>query len=114
MCVCEPTVTRPVEHASRSADHESGAPPWAKDRPVVHERRREVQVAGMRVPHEDRQRDVDEVGRAVVERHDDAICGIAVSESGERLLEPHHLAGGRELLHLLVEILCRQVDRRSG
>ena len=70
--VCDPMSTSPVAHASRSADHETGRPlPGQHARSPSTNVGREIERRRNLVPHEDRQRHLDEVGGPVVERHDD-------------------------------------------
>ena len=71
--VCEPTVTRPVASVSRSAAHDIGGAPYGNGALLLEERGREVHRRRDAVAHEDRHRDVGEVGRAVVEGDDDRV-----------------------------------------
>ena len=79
---------------------------------LVDERRGEVPRRGDLVAHEDRQRDVDEVGGAVVEGHGDTrTVGLAL-QCIERVAEADHICGRCERCHLLVEHRGRQIDGR--
>ena len=72
VCVCEPTSTRPVAHASRKRrPRDRRGRRRGTRRAAFDEVGREVERRRDAVPHEDRQRDVDEVGGAVVEGDDD-------------------------------------------
>ena len=70
MWVWEPIVTRPVATASRSAAHETGGAPYGSSRCSSTNAVARYSVAGIAVLHEERHRDVGEVGGAVVEGDD--------------------------------------------
>ena len=63
------------------------------------------------VANEDRQGHLDEISRAVVERHRDARLAPLTPHCLQRFLEADHVAGVGEGCHLLVEHRGREIDR---
>ena len=75
VCVWDPTVTSPVAMVSRIAAHDTGGAPYGNGRCSSMNAVARYIVTGILVAFEDRERDVGEVGRTVVERDDDRILG---------------------------------------
>ncbi len=79
---------------------------------LVDERRGEVPRRGDLVAHENRQRDVDEVGGAVVEGDGHTSSVWLSLQCIERVTEADHICGRCKRCHLLVEHRGRQIHRR--
>ena len=67
MCVCDPTVTSPVDAASRRPDQDTGGAPYGQRQAGVDERGRQIQRDGDPQRRQHGHRVVDEIGGAVVE-----------------------------------------------
>ncbi len=90
----------------------SGVPPFGKARAALDELGGDVERGGNAVLDQHRQREVGEVGGAVVEGDRDRglARGGRVSEAREPVGQRHDTAGGAELGDLVGEQFQRQVD----